>query len=459
MTAFKHFAPLFGLVPFSRDIVSSAPPVEALVAKDPTRPSNWIEFMPGFKTHFSVGTGTGIAYGALGILGGVPVADGLLAGTMCSIGGILPDLDSASGRPAKEVFGVLGAAVPMLLVNRAGALGLSHDECFMATVAIFMLLRFGVPRILSRITVHRGMWHSIPAMAIAGLVLYLISKCSDPQMRFYRAAGLSAGYLSHLCMDELWSIDLKNGTPRLKKSAGTALKLWSWKYRVATVFTYGLMAACLVFVNQERTQQMVNASGDEGQALSNQFAVDPVTAYPVTREVVEFGSGQSTAVVDWLRSWRGTLSSIIQSDVGSTAGESQSNTERETGTFAQPTVPSSTRPAAPRFEPPNLPQFLRSDPQLTPVEQPAGQQFSATPPELRTSPPFPDSTPESAATGPARVANSQGFDRQMQQPPPVSVPVPGADNQPFGSPYAPYQPPFLAPIPVETGAPPQSESR
>ena len=35
--------------------------------------------------------------------------------------------------------------------------------------ATYLLVRFGVSELFKRITVHRGMYHSIPAMLIAGL--------------------------------------------------------------------------------------------------------------------------------------------------------------------------------------------------------------------------------------------------------------------------------------------------
>ncbi len=52
---------------------------------------------------------------------------------------------------------------------------------------------------------------------------------------------MTIGYLSHLVLDELWSIEWKRGRWQLKRSFGTALKLWS-SNRFANVSTYAKLA-------------------------------------------------------------------------------------------------------------------------------------------------------------------------------------------------------------------------
>ncbi len=217
--------------------------------------------MPGFKIHFSVGCGCGVAIGAGSLLMGVPLVDCVVAGTFCSIGGILPDMDSASGRPSREVFGVLGATLPMMMVRRMTELNLAHDVQVLIAIVSYVVIRFGMARVLSRICVHRGMWHSLPAAGAAAMVMFLLAECADVRMRYFRAGAVLIGYLSHLLMDEIWSVNLQ-GTPRLKKSFGTALKLWSNKYKTATVFVYMLFFALLLAAEQ-RNAMLVAAAGTE----------------------------------------------------------------------------------------------------------------------------------------------------------------------------------------------------
>jgi hypothetical protein len=42
--------------------------------------------------------------------------------------------------------------------------------------------------------------------------------------RYFHAGALAAGYLSHLVLDEIYSVDVRN--VRIKSSFGTALKFW-----------------------------------------------------------------------------------------------------------------------------------------------------------------------------------------------------------------------------------------
>ncbi|MCE9545263.1 MAG: hypothetical protein K8T25_07070 [Planctomycetia bacterium] len=72
--------------------------------------------MAGFRTHIATSTVLGIGYGAVGAMylprveGEIPLANCLLAAGLCSVSGMLPDLDSDTGVPIREVM-ALSAAV------------------------------------------------------------------------------------------------------------------------------------------------------------------------------------------------------------------------------------------------------------------------------------------------------------------------------------------------------------
>jgi hypothetical protein len=55
------------------------------------------------------------------------------------------------------------------------------------------------------------------------------------------AGGVFLGFLSHLLLDEVYSVNLKGIVPRLKNSSGTALKLSS-DSKLATLATWSLLA-------------------------------------------------------------------------------------------------------------------------------------------------------------------------------------------------------------------------
>jgi len=194
--------------------------------------------MAGFKTHITTSTVVGIGYGIGGkLLIDAPLSTCLLSAGLCSVAGILPDLDSDTGRPVREVTALTAAIVPMLLVERLESLGWSHELMVVAAGLTYLVIRFGVVEIFKRYTVHRGMWHSVPAALTVTLLAFLACASSnDMTMRMFKCLAVGLGFMVHLILDEIWSIDFRNG--RIKKSFGTAIKFWS-KSRWANVSTYG----------------------------------------------------------------------------------------------------------------------------------------------------------------------------------------------------------------------------
>ncbi|MEX2173524.1 MAG: metal-dependent hydrolase [Pirellulaceae bacterium] len=182
--------------------------------------------MAGFQTHVTVSTVTGIGYGLWGWQCGAPVETCILAGGLCSVSGMLPDLDSDSGRPLQEMSCFAAAVVPMLMIERFENFGWSHEMMVLAAAAIYVSVRLGVAEIFKRYTVHRGMWHSIPACIACGLLAFLIVAGQDLALRSFKAGAVSLGFFSHLLIDEIWSLRLRSGRLNIKKSFGTALKFW-----------------------------------------------------------------------------------------------------------------------------------------------------------------------------------------------------------------------------------------
>jgi hypothetical protein len=112
-------------------------------------------------------------------------------------------------------------------------------------IAIYLGIRHGLSSLLAKFTVHRGMYHSLPAMLIAGLAIYLAYGSPDRTLRGLLAVGVMLGFLSHLVLDELYSVDFNGLRVQLKSSAGSAVKLFSTSF-AATMFCYvilGLLAS------------------------------------------------------------------------------------------------------------------------------------------------------------------------------------------------------------------------
>jgi hypothetical protein len=182
--------------------------------------------MAGFETHITVSTVTGIGYGLWGWQCGATPETCILAAGLCSVSGMLPDLDSDSGRPVQEMSCFAAAVIPMLMLERFENFGWSREMMVLAAAAIYVAVRFGVAELFKRFTVHRGMWHSIPACITCGLVAFLIVAGQDLAIRAFKAGAVSLGFFSHLLIDEIWSLRLRSGRINIKKSFGTALKFW-----------------------------------------------------------------------------------------------------------------------------------------------------------------------------------------------------------------------------------------
>lgn len=231
--------------------------------------------MAGFKMHMTTSSILGVCYGAGAASLGAPLETSVLAGCLCAVSGMLPDLDSDSGIPLRETVAFSAAVVPMLMVERFQHLGLTHEQMVLAAALVYLLIRFVIAEIFKRYTVHRGMWHSIPAAAIVGLGAFLICSCEDQSLRLLKAGAVVAGFMSHLILDEIYSVDLSRGRLRLKKSSGTALKFWG-KSTWANVSTYAklLLLVGVVFsdgVVMERLEQLRDHAPHTARSVFSRF--------------------------------------------------------------------------------------------------------------------------------------------------------------------------------------------
>ncbi len=201
--------------------------------------------MAGFRTHVTVSGALGIGYG-LGVYRfyGHHLEISLLGATLTTVGGMLPDLDSDSGRPVREIFGLAAAVIPMILAPRFLQMGLSHEGVLTVLVLGYVGIRYGVSWVLKEISVHRGMWHSIPAMLIAGLVVYLGYGCPNRESRATLSLGVMLGFLSHLILDEIYSVDFNGIRLKLKSSSGSAVKMFSDSV-VGTTVCYTILGALM----------------------------------------------------------------------------------------------------------------------------------------------------------------------------------------------------------------------
>jgi membrane-bound metal-dependent hydrolase YbcI (DUF457 family) len=142
--------------------------------------------------------------------------------------------------PVRELFGLAAAAVAFLAQRPLEQNGLALEQRLAVAGGLYLFVRYGLRALFTRLTVHRGMFHSIPALLIAGLVFYLGYHSDQPRLRLFLAGGVMLGFLSHLVLDEIYSVDFMGLRLHLNKYAGSALKLTS-KSLPATLATYLLL--------------------------------------------------------------------------------------------------------------------------------------------------------------------------------------------------------------------------
>ncbi len=244
----------------------------------------WVA-MAGFKTHISTSGLLGVGYGAVGYAQlHLPLPTCVLAGGLCAVSGMLPDLDSDSGVPLRESLAFASAVVPMLAVERLKQAGLAPESIVLAGALIYLLIRFVAGELLRRYTVHRGMFHSIPAMLIFAEFTFLICGDHDLRLRIYKSAGVALGFFSHLLLDELYSIEWRRGRLRLKKSFGTALKLWG-KSPWANFTTYLKLAfLTLLILNDPTWAHMLDPDGKYSMPADRVAHEQPADVQPVERK-------------------------------------------------------------------------------------------------------------------------------------------------------------------------------
>lgn len=207
--------------------------------------------MASFRGHLAFSASLGAVFGGLSYWQlGYDWGTAALAAGLTAVGGMMPDLDSDSGVPVREMFGLAAVFIPLVLLRRLIHSGLAPEQILVVLGVIFITVRYGLSRLFKRFTVHRGMFHSIPAMLIAGMLTFLGYHHEYYAPRILLAIAVMIGFMSHLLLDELYAVDFRGLKPKLNQFAGSALKFAS-KSRWATAITYVLLVILsgLVFID------------------------------------------------------------------------------------------------------------------------------------------------------------------------------------------------------------------
>jgi len=194
--------------------------------------------MADFKTHITASSILGVGYASIGYaMFDVAPAHALVSAALCSVAGMLPDLDSNSGIPQREMLSFVSVCIPMLMIDRFEQLHMDHEQMVFVAGVMYVLIRFGLGNLFKKFTKHRGMWHSIPAALVAGMATFMICLTPDVQIRIFKAWAVVVGFISHLVLDEVYAVNWQGKLPKAKRSFGTAMKFFG-KDRIPNVLAY-----------------------------------------------------------------------------------------------------------------------------------------------------------------------------------------------------------------------------
>jgi LexA-binding, inner membrane-associated putative hydrolase len=183
--------------------------------------------MAAFREHVLFSSLLGVGY-SVALKGyGIEPAHAVLAGGVCGVSGMLPDLDSDSGKPIRELFGVTAAVVPLLLFQRLRDAGFTGEQTILAAAVIYLAIRFGAAWLFKHLTVHRGMFHSLPAALIVAELTLLAHDCPGQLGNLALAGGALLGFLSHLVLDDIYGLKHLGAALHGNRAPERGLKLFS----------------------------------------------------------------------------------------------------------------------------------------------------------------------------------------------------------------------------------------
>jgi hypothetical protein len=208
--------------------------------------------LASFEQHVNVTViATGIVIAPLHAAGLLDINQSLVALGLGLVGGMLPDLDSNNSKPIQIVFKILSIFLP-LLVLLAVFDDLSIVKMLIIWLGASLFLHLGVFKVFLSLTTHRGIFHSIPMGLLFGQLTTLafyymlhISITTSLISGFF----IFFGFMTHLLLDEIFSVNALG--LHIKKSFGTALKVYDRDNHMGSMVLYALVAILFFIIPLE----------------------------------------------------------------------------------------------------------------------------------------------------------------------------------------------------------------
>lgn len=250
--------------------------------------------MANFATHIGAGTVVSGALAVFTLAADVVAPENLVAVTMAGVlGSVLPDIDLRDSRPSRLMFAGLAVFFSFAVLFNVAA-KYSIAEMLIVWLGTLVLVRYGLHAIFHRLSVHRGIWHSLLAgvfSSVATAVVYYHVLGRHEGVAWLAAGFMMAGFLTHLILDEMYSVDVMD--TRIKASFGTALKLVDTRNWAATS---GMAAATvLVMYVAPSTQTFVDGMSSKNMWTGLQQRILPEGKWFGVIDPARLAAGQPPA--------------------------------------------------------------------------------------------------------------------------------------------------------------------
>ena len=185
--------------------------------------------MADFKAHITSGVVVGGGVGVAGLVHyGLRLPEAFSLAIIAMAGSLLPDIDSDTGRSLELLFDGLSILIPTLLLPMVFHLiGRRSPDLLCYFVLMFLMIRLGLFTLVKRLTVHRGILHSIPFTLLAAESVYLLFAGEGRLYALLAALSMGMGCLTHLVIDEVNAVSYRFGFPIFNRSSGSALAFFS----------------------------------------------------------------------------------------------------------------------------------------------------------------------------------------------------------------------------------------
>lgn len=192
--------------------------------------------MANFRTHIAVGTVVSGMLATMTMAATVVTPNQILILALVgAFGSVLPDVDLGSSRSSRIMFFGLGLFMSFCVLF-SFSWRYSIVEMWIIWLSVFMLVRYVGHYVFHHFARHRGVFHSLLAgLFFAFMTAFVFHKMFlfNETMSWLGGIFMFVGYVVHLLLDELYSVDFDDH--RVKRSFGTALKLYEARNIPASV--------------------------------------------------------------------------------------------------------------------------------------------------------------------------------------------------------------------------------